>query len=190
MTFTRTSLIGALAAALLLFQANSASAQGCQTVAVSAPPFCPEGTHWERTFLIPEVEDGQLSVMSGQTDGLWLIFSQIPRVEELPLRPDYGDVAEMLADLGRLFEFDSETEVIEIFAPLGEDVAIASMAFYDEDIGIVTIYTYYAEGDARFVIQTSSRGATTLTDQHRDRHMQAISAFGWDAAFAPSEEAK
>ncbi|MDF0600510.1 hypothetical protein P1J78_07190 [Psychromarinibacter sp. C21-152] len=155
---------------------GAAAAQTCRPVVVDAPEFCPAGTVWEGVALIPKLDGNRIRSLTGQYDRLWLVFAEIPYAEDLPRHPDQGDVAALLAGFGDLLVTYDDAEILETFAPLGTDVAAATMALHNPDTGYVTMYTYYAEGAARLVVQTSLQGAETLTDQHRDRHLQAVRA--------------
>ena len=154
----------------------AAAQDGC-TDLMEQMRFCPEGTGWQGVPIVPErnAETGQIQnhVLYGRT--AVMIFSRMPQraIDELPSRRSHADVQAAIDGLAALY--GNPTELAR-FAPLGDTAAVASMAFHDAASGWVNLITYYAEDGHNLTIQTAQKGPTTLTDGHRDLHMQAVAA--------------
>lgn len=164
------------AASLVFWMTSAAGAQGCQNLRVADIRFCPEGTNWQNVRLVPEEKNGVVTVMAGQANRLWLVFSRIPRnaAAKLPSRPRHRHIVALLEDFAKTSATYSGALKLESFAPLGRDVAVASLA--TRGSGWINVYTYYAEGDVRLVVQTGDQFSRALTGDHRKLHIEAVRA--------------
>ncbi|MEX0339764.1 MAG: hypothetical protein AB3N11_12080 [Arenibacterium sp.] len=162
-----------------LVAATHAQAQSCRSL-TDTLEFCADGTGWEDVPLVLRPNNQGKAIIQGQKGLLWIIFSKAPEsaLEELPslfsAKHKHAQAA-MDGFAGLMTNYGGAQE-LERFSPLGDDVAAASLATHEPKTGWLNVYTFYFENDAELSLQTGIQGVSTLSDEHRDLHLQAVRA--------------
>lgn len=156
-----------------------AQAQSCRTITASME-FCAEGTDWAGVPLVTTPDSKGNAIIQGQKGRLWIIFSKVPKgsLEKLPalFNVKNSHAQEAMDSFANLMTNYGGAVELERFSPLGDDVAVVTLATHEPKTGWLNVYTFYLEHEAELSLQTGIQGVNALSDEHRDLHMQAVRA--------------